>query len=243
MSPPQELTFGDWNGDTASSSNVDIQGDTFTLATAIPDSVVTHFDATELSGFNDGDTVSTWPDEADGNDATASGSPVYRPNAINNNPAIEFDGANDSYDAPVGVTSQPYTFISIVANTGSNGIDAIVGTRSEPLVINEYSHDDDQWQMFAGGNNQTGSGDIGVNVVSARYDGSNSALREDGAETAAGDAGGNDIDALNIGWSAIRTSRYWEGYIGLVEMHDVALTDSEIANREQTLADQWGITL
>ena len=38
--PPQELTFGDWNSDTATSTDIDIQGDTFTLAPVIPDSEV-----------------------------------------------------------------------------------------------------------------------------------------------------------------------------------------------------------
>jgi hypothetical protein len=47
MSP---LNWGDWNSDTASSSNVDIQGDTFTLATT----AITSFEG-DLSAFS-GDT-------------------------------------------------------------------------------------------------------------------------------------------------------------------------------------------
>lgn len=41
--PPQELTYGDWNTDTAASNNVDVQGDTFTLE-ARPTSVVSRPD-------------------------------------------------------------------------------------------------------------------------------------------------------------------------------------------------------
>jgi hypothetical protein len=54
--PPQELTFGDWDSDTASSTDVDIQGDTFTLAeaaSAIPDSVV------DIASLDNGETPTT----------------------------------------------------------------------------------------------------------------------------------------------------------------------------------------
>jgi hypothetical protein len=50
-----ELPYGDWNTDTQDSTNIDIQGDTFTLASAIPDSVVDDFEDGDLNGWS-GDT-------------------------------------------------------------------------------------------------------------------------------------------------------------------------------------------
>jgi len=246
MSPPIDIDGSEIQEATIDGqdvSEITIDGQQAADLIGIPDSVVAHFDATELSGFNDGNTVSTWPDEANGHDATSSGAPVYRASGINGNPAVEFDGTNDSYDAPVGVTSQPYTFISCVQTPGGSGIDAIVGTRSSPLTILEIDHDKSDFQFSAGALVRGSSNTTTVNVVSARFDGSNSAIREDGTETGAGNAGLNDIDALNIGVSAVRSSRLWNGRIGLVEMHDVALSDSELAVREATIANQWGLTL
>lgn len=61
-----ELPYGDWNTDTQDSTNIDIQGDTFTLASAIPDSVVSRPDDSG-SGNNQDlglqfETSQQWPD-------------------------------------------------------------------------------------------------------------------------------------------------------------------------------------
>lgn len=71
--PPQELTFGDWNSDTASSSNVDIAsgGDTFTLAEVVPNSSVARDPDDKSNSFTEyfGIRVSTdveWPGRFDG---------------------------------------------------------------------------------------------------------------------------------------------------------------------------------
>ena len=64
--PPQELTFGDWNSDTATSTNIDIQGDTFTLATT----AITSFEG-DLSAFS-GDTGAFETTTAQAYDGTQS---------------------------------------------------------------------------------------------------------------------------------------------------------------------------
>ncbi|MGE4285334.1 MAG: LamG-like jellyroll fold domain-containing protein [Phycisphaerae bacterium] len=54
-------------------------------------------DATALTGFSDGDTVSTWPDiSGGGNDAVSPGDPTYRADALNGRPVIEIAGSSDT---------------------------------------------------------------------------------------------------------------------------------------------------
>lgn len=82
--PPLELTYGDWNQDTASSTNVDIQGDTFTLATAQPPSGVSRWEFEQ-----------TLTDSWDSNPWTDNTSAGYTTTAKYGSYAKAFDGADD----------------------------------------------------------------------------------------------------------------------------------------------------
>lgn len=54
--------------------------------------------ASAITGLNDGDPVSTWPDSSgNGHDVTAAGTarPLYKTNILNGKPVVRFDGIND----------------------------------------------------------------------------------------------------------------------------------------------------
>lgn len=54
-----------------------------------------HLDASSLTGYSNGDTVSTWTDLTGGNDATSAGTPVYVANALNGQAAVSITGSTD----------------------------------------------------------------------------------------------------------------------------------------------------
>jgi hypothetical protein len=69
-----------------------------------PDGLLLWYQADTLSGLNDNDPITTWPDASGGgNNATASGAtrPLYRTNIINSLPAVRFIGtAGHFFDLP-----------------------------------------------------------------------------------------------------------------------------------------------
>jgi len=103
------------------SGEISLQG--YQYGAAIPDSVVLQLDAQALSGYSDGDTVSTWPDESgEGNDAT-NGTSVYRASGFNGYPSVEFDGTDDNYDLPAfldGVSSAEVMVVLELSNDPPN---------------------------------------------------------------------------------------------------------------------------
>lgn len=74
------------------------------------------YDATELLGFDDGDSVGTWPDE-EGTDnltqATGSQQPVYKTGIIGDKPVVRFDGLDDLMNVDWPDVSEPYQFFIV----------------------------------------------------------------------------------------------------------------------------------
>lgn len=74
------------------------------------------FAADRLTGFNDGDAVTTWPDLSgngyDVTQATAANKPLYKTGIFKGRPALLFDGSNDYFE---NTTVNP--FISGAART------------------------------------------------------------------------------------------------------------------------------
>jgi len=76
-------------------------------------------DASQITGLNDGDSVTTWSDlSGQGNDvtqSTASKKPTYQTNEINGLPVVKFDGVDDAslFAGAVDMTST-YTFFTVI---------------------------------------------------------------------------------------------------------------------------------
>lgn len=68
------------------------------------------FAADRLTGFNDGDAVTTWPDLSgngyDVTQATAGNKPLYKTNIFKGKPALLFDGGDDGLE---NTTVDPFT--------------------------------------------------------------------------------------------------------------------------------------
>lgn len=214
---------------------------TFTTQSAIPDSAIAHYDAQALSAFNDGESVSSWPDELNNFDASGNGGPIYRESGINGHPSIEFDGTDDRYTATGLNISQPNTIFAVVEGSG-------LGDGSRYYVVDGDADrnllrfdDNDEWGIYAG-SEVYGSTDTTVQLLAARFDGANSLLREDGAETLSADAGTEGLDDLIIG-AQVGGNNQWSGYIGEIVVCDGGLASSEIQDEEQRLADKWGISI
>jgi hypothetical protein len=93
-------------------------------------------DASQITGLNDGDAVTTWADlSGNGNDATqATGSkkPTYQTNELNGRPVVRFDGVDDWVESPLSFSSDFLTVFAVVKR----------GAGNVPLSLNGGSGDD-----------------------------------------------------------------------------------------------------
>lgn len=212
---------------------------------AIPDSAIAQYDARDLS-LSEGESVSTWPDNsANGYDLSGTG-PVYRDSDINGNPAVEFDGTDDilTISFPSNVP-QPLTIISVTKTDivdGGGNLRGVVGAEtnrswySEPAGGNNYNID-------AGSSGvQGGTPNSNPTLLTAIFD-LTTKLREDGTEIISDSLGTADWDGLSVGHDPIDVGGYYDGSMGFIEVHDTALSGSDLSDREQSIADEWGITL
>lgn len=81
-----------------------------------------HHDATELTGFTDGDNIGTWPDETgNGYDMTQGDSgeqPSYAASQFNGNAAVRFAGGNDNAEFftgsfPTGISEGDFFVVMV----------------------------------------------------------------------------------------------------------------------------------
>lgn len=111
----------DWES-YQSLNNVEIVNGVVMLEeTEIPDTgnLQSHYVASEIDA-NDGDAISTWPDSAGSYDATG-GSPIYRDNALNGEPVLEFDGSGDVLDTGyVQNTDDPRSIYAVITVNSTN---------------------------------------------------------------------------------------------------------------------------
>jgi hypothetical protein len=63
-----------------------------------PAGLVLRLEADNIVGLTDGQTVTTWPDSSGlGNNATATGSPVYKTSIMNGKPVVRFSAGGDDW--------------------------------------------------------------------------------------------------------------------------------------------------
>jgi len=206
---------------------------------AIPDNTVAHYDASQLS-LNDGDTVSVWTDEQGDNDLdTQTGSPTYVESGINGNPAIAFNG--DGLEVTgLSVTQPNTTYLVFEYQSGFDGGRVLSGVSEHQLTA---ATDTNDWRTFAG-NNLHATTDIGIQQMTAVFDGANSSIRENGVETSVGDAGTNDMGGLSVGYDSYGNSigggpHYADVYVSEIVVVNSGSVDLDFENQ---LLEKWGIT-
>jgi hypothetical protein len=202
---------------------------------ATPDNTVAHYDASQLS-LNDGDTVSVWPDEQGDNDLDIqTGSPTYVESAINGNPAIAFDG--DGLEGTgLSVTQPNTTYVVFEYQGGFDGGRVVSSVTSNQLIV--PSSNSNNWRIYAGGT-LDGSNDLGIQQMTAVFDGGNSIIREDGVETAVGDAGTTDLGGLSVGYDSFGGGDYADVYVSEIVVVNSGSVDLDF---ETQLLEKWGIT-
>ena len=203
-----------------------------------PDNTVAHYDASQLS-LNDGDTVSVWPDEQGDNDLdTQTGSPTYVESGINGNPAIAFDGDGLEVSG-LSVTQPNTTYVVFEYQSGFDDGRVLVGISDQERQLTAWADpDQNNWRTYAG-NSLVGASDIGIQQMTAVFDGANSIIRENGVETSVGDAGKNDLSGLSVGYDP-----YFGGYYADVYVSEIVVANSGSVDLdfENELLEKWGIT-
>jgi len=209
----------------------------------IPDNTVAHYDASQLS-LDDGDTVSVWPDEKGDNDLdTQTGSPTYVESGINGYPAIAFDG--DGLEGTgLSVTQPNTTYVVFEYQGGFDGGRVLSGVSERQLTAWAADYPNTNWHTFAG-DYLAGSNDLGIQQMTAVFDGGNSIIREDGVETAVGDAGTDDLGGLSVGYDFYgynnrdQPRNYADAYVSEIVVVNSGSVDLDF---ESQLLEKWGIT-
>ena len=93
--------------------------------------------------------------------------------------------------------------------------------------------------MSAGGDALGGSNDLGIQLMTAVFDGANSIIREAGVETAVGDAGTNDLGGLSVGYDSYEGGSYADAYVSEIVIVNSGSVDLDF---ETQLLEKWGIT-
>ena len=211
---------------------------------AIPDSAVSQYDATKISG-SDGNAITSWADQLASNDLSGNGS--YKTNIINNNAVVRHDGTDDEFSNTNIFESQPYT-ISGVFEWDSVGQFETIWTVADGTSAVYFGS-----SGFGGGSyrlNNDGSDIVGgttdenPHIFVTIVDGANSSIRIDGNEVASGGVGSTDLDGFGTGRRADDGGFFWGGDIGeLVVYNDDIADTGDLTSEEQRLSDKWGISI
>ena len=205
---------------------------------AIPDSVEYYFDAKNIDA-TDSDTVQNWEDEVTGQSVT--GEATYRDDGINGNAALKFDGNDDSFINTDFSNIQDATVIAVVEIIDDSSDNFLTGRVDSVSPAIQWF--DGLWTPIIEETGNDGSTDSSVQLVSFRMESGDWIWRENGDTIVSGTGSANAFEAMAIGFEAENDRRYWDGYVGLVEVHEAGLSVSEISNRENELANEWGISL
>jgi len=228
-------------------SEDDTATQTVTVGSTLPNSPTAQYqyDAQLLDGFTGGETVSSWTDQRVSS-VTINGQGTYRPSAINGYAAVDHDGVDDGFDSNETTLGLPVALIAVVDTSSlpssEEDIIAPAGDNSDRLKLGASNG---AWFAFGGGSVVQGSTDSSIQLVSCLSTGNDEVfLREEGTRTASviNSNSTEGVEAVSVGYEAANNRRSWTGSIGFVELHQ-NITESELATREQEIADYWDITL
>jgi hypothetical protein len=102
-----------------------------------------------------------------------------------------------------------------------------------------------KWRTYARHDYLAGSNDLGIQQMTTVFDGGNSIIREDGVETAVGDAGYNDLGGLSVGYDSVgyniydQARNYADAYVSEIVLVNSGSVDLDF---ETQLLEKWGIT-
>ena len=219
---------------------------------AIPDSVVYQSIIGEQEQ-SEGETIDTLVDQVSAENLSANGSPTYREDGINGNPAAELDGSNDEWTtSDWGLSiSRPYSITTVIDVNESVSEQLILrGDKGDGTsAINYRAVWQDQDVQFlsnnalsAGSNSQDGNPMV---VTAVAENGGDGELRINGTVAATGNTGDQDFtdvvgNPLAIG--SENGSRFLDGFLSELTIADSPSSD-DIDNIESSAADRNGISI
>lgn len=194
-----------------------------------PDTAIHQYDVSELSGFSDGDEVTTIPDQIGSADLSIQeGTAIYRESIVNGDDAIEFQG--DTFFDATGVTQMTTPNTIYLSFRYRNRDDQLPVSFGTPDANDDSTHNisiiSDNNEIFAG-SALTGSNND-VTLITALFDGGDSILRENGTQVATGDTGTRtDTDFLRVGDRAsnddgiVFPAKGWFDELVIIDQQDI----------------------
>ena len=203
------------------------------------------WDATKITGLEDGDPVGTWSDlSGNGKDlsqASAGNKPTYKTDIQNGLPAVLGDGSDDYINKDWTSVDQPNThFVAGQFLTLKNSLMAdSYSTKYQSLG---------EWDLGGGAlfyihggtalRGPAGGADTDPHVFSALYNGASSVLREDGAQIAAGNANTQQRRGFQL-FADFGESAPAHCYVFEAVIYD---SSEDAAANESALMAKWGIS-
>jgi len=217
-------------------------------STAIPDSVVHRYDATQLS-LSAGASAFTWPDLEGSADLLPTGNATYQTATIGGNPSVLYDGTDDAHEGAFASTvNQPDYIVGVIQVEGTGGNPAArIWSSSDQnerqiMGVNSALGEVSDFFVFAGSGASGGPRyDNGAHIIGTEYDGVNSQFRYDGVQSFTADIGVNDLPGIRLG-SDPDDTEFGNFRAGEVWVMD-SPSDSDINAAESQLASKWGIEI
>jgi|AntDeeMinimDraft_4_1070355.scaffolds.fasta_scaffold03973_2 hypothetical protein len=237
-----------WADEIETSENISTQ-DGSIHPTVLPPTTVSHFDATQLN-LTDGEEVTRWHDQVNGNDLSGSG-PTYIAEGMNTNPVVRFERpGSDLLTAPIGTFQQPNTVIVVFspdADTLSNG--GVVTDSNDVGKAHgwRWAEGASEWDNFDenGVDDGGGVGVAGENyIMGIVWTQDTGTIRQNGTEIAQPTlTNGNALVDFVIGDDRNHPNDPFGGDYAEIIVYDSHLTTDEFVSEEQRLSDKWGIAL
>ncbi len=102
-----------------------------TAAPPVTTGLKLHLDASQLTGLSDGATVTTWTDMSGlGNNATATGTPIYKTGILNGQPVVRFNDASSFTTANLSAQFPSAATVFIATTIDNDNVYTLVNTIS-----------------------------------------------------------------------------------------------------------------
>ena len=201
---------------------------------AIPDSVVSHFDAREE---NVG-TLSSFTDQVGNYDL--SGSAEVISDGINGQETVRLDGSEIMSNDSIQI-NQPHVIVAVFQQQSNSSEDHIFDSTSSS-GRRMFRDDGGDYSIFFGDSGVTGgSPDTDHHVVVIEARSGEDRVEIDGDVIIDGESGDDDMEGFTIGADRNEEDRAEVDFGEIMHLEDPS--DSDISDQRDRMADDWGISL